>query len=101
MSCGLVCPKIGQYACKNSECIEKEEFCDGTVDCEDESDEFQGCSCHRSGQFACRNGDCIARWVIVQIKAFLSLCNLHKTCVQSMIYSARPTVPPVVITILT
>lgn len=62
LSCNTVCLEPNKFECKNRQCIDRNKYCDGEVDCDDGSDERFECNCHKTGQFACRDErQCIAR----------------------------------------
>lgn len=46
-----------EYECTSGKCVRAEARCNGTVECDDGSDETS-CSCKRD-QYPCRDGSCI------------------------------------------
>lgn len=98
---GGVCGELA-FHCKNGQCFDVEMFCDGEPDCDDGTDEYDGCLMMRNGmlsgrwcgadEFQCENGRCVPANV---------RCNLiddcgdqsdekHELCVNSTLLCAAP-----------
>ncbi|KAK4293614.1 hypothetical protein Pmani_033700 [Petrolisthes manimaculis] len=51
---------MAEFPCKNKQCISLDRYCDGTKDCDDDSDEPNPCShCKCSADYAAMT---VARW---------------------------------------
>lgn len=62
LSCNTICEKPDEFSCKNRQCVSRDKYCNGVVDCDDGTDESFDCKCHVNGMFACHSGDqCVAR----------------------------------------
>lgn len=77
---GGVCDELA-FHCKNGQCFDVALFCDGEPDCDDGTDEYDGCQMMRNGmlngrwcgadEFQCDNGRCVPATV---------RCNLVDDC---------------------
>ncbi|KAH9644190.1 hypothetical protein HF086_008679, partial [Spodoptera exigua] len=83
ITAGTVCMAY-EYECTNGMCVQADARCNGTVECDDGSDETS-CPCKRD-QYPCRDGSCIN---------IAYLCNGRHDCSQGEDeYNCRSSCPP-------